>query len=71
MSKDPIHEAADWAEHEMQLDPDSTTAQHGDDATAAGRALLRAAEQEHTLYADPANQEPQGRAVRRRTSRQD
>lgn len=33
-------ELAEWAEHDMTLPMDSATARRGDDAAAAGRALL-------------------------------
>lgn len=40
MSDDTYAELAEWAENDMALNPDSTTALRGTAAAAAGRALL-------------------------------
>jgi len=37
------HQMSDWAENEMELKPDSTTALRGADAAAHARAMLEAA----------------------------
>jgi hypothetical protein len=48
--------AAEWAEHEMTLKPNSTTALHGDEAAAFGRELVERATTERWLdQLDPAD----------------